>query len=101
MQTPLQEGRKIMVAARGITQVLGFALDEAQLRKTTLYVFYVKEIAIFYARRPTVAGRAKWQDDPEAAVIMSTMRRLGTERGICVLLIYAVSEDAASTILAI
>src|SRR4030095_1623909 len=28
----LEEGHKIMVAARGITQVLGFALDEAQLR---------------------------------------------------------------------
>src|SRR5206468_8018244 len=68
MQTRLEEGHKIMVAARGITQVLGFALDEAQLRKATLYVLYVKEIAVFYARGPTVAGRAKWQDDPEAAV---------------------------------
>src|SRR5437773_386234 len=99
VQTRLEEGHKIMVAARGITQVLGFALDEAQLRKATLYVLYVKEIAVFYARGPTVPGRPKWQDDPEAAAIMSTMRKLGAERDVCVLPLYAVSEDTATTIL--
>jgi amino acid transporter/nucleotide-binding universal stress UspA family protein len=99
VQTRLEEGHKIMVAARGITQVLGFALDEAELRKATLYVLYVKEIAVFYARGPTVPGRPKWQDDPEASAIMSTMRKLGAERGVCVLPLYAVSEDTATTIL--
>jgi amino acid transporter/nucleotide-binding universal stress UspA family protein len=99
VQTRLEEGHKIMVAARGITGVLGFALDEAQLRNATLYVLYVKEIAVFYARGPTVPGRPKWQDDPEAAAIMSTMLKLGAERGVCVLPLYAVSEDAATTIL--
>jgi nucleotide-binding universal stress UspA family protein len=99
VQTRLEEGHKIMVAARGITGVLGFALDEAQLRKATLYVLYVKEIAVFYARGPTVPGRPKWQNDPEAAAIMSTMLKLGAERGVCVLPLYAVSEDAATTIL--
>jgi amino acid transporter/nucleotide-binding universal stress UspA family protein len=99
MQTRLQEGHKIMVAARGLTPVLTFALDEAQLRSATLYVLYVKEIAVFYARGPTAAGRTKWQDDPEAAAIMSTMVKLGTERGISVLPVYAVSQDTASTIL--
>ena len=99
MQSRLQEGHKIMVAARGITPVLTFALDEAQLRNATLYVLYVKEIAVFYARGPTVAGRPKWQDDPEAAAIMSAMFKLASERGVSVLPIYAISEDAASTIL--
>jgi len=99
MQTRLQEGHKIMVAARGLTPVLTFALDEAQLRSATLYVLYVKEIAVFYARGPTAAGRPKWQDDPEAAAIMSTMVKLGAERGISVLPVYAVSQDTASTIL--
>jgi amino acid transporter/nucleotide-binding universal stress UspA family protein len=99
VQTRLEEGHKIMVAARGITQVLGFALDEAQLRKATLYVLYVKEIAVFYASGPTVPGRPKWQDDPEASAIMSTMRKLGAERDVCVLPLYAVSEDTATTIL--
>lgn len=99
VQTRLEEGHKIMVAARGITAVLAFALDEAQLRKATLYVLYVKEVAVFYGRGPTVPGRPKWQNDPEAAAIMSTMLKLGAERGISVLPVYAVSEDTATTIL--
>jgi amino acid transporter/nucleotide-binding universal stress UspA family protein len=99
VRTRLEEGHKIMVAARGITGVLGFALDEAQLRKAALYVLYVKEIAVFYAGGPTVPGRPKWQNDPEAAAIMSTVLKLGAERDVCVLPLYAVSEDAASTIL--
>jgi nucleotide-binding universal stress UspA family protein len=99
VQTRLQEGHKIMVAARGITRVLGFALDEAKLRNATLYVLYVKEIAVFYARGPTTPGRLKWQDDPEAAAIMSTMLKLGSERGVSVLPVYAVSQDAVTTIL--
>ena len=53
METRIQEGHRIMVAARGITSVLGFALDEAQLRDATLYVLYVKEIVVFYARGPS------------------------------------------------
>ena len=99
MQPRLEEGQKIMVAARGITPVLSFALDEAQLRKATLCVLYVKEIAVYYAGGPTFLGRARWQDDPEAQAIMSLMLKLGAERNICVLPIYAVSEDAAATIL--
>ena len=99
MQPRMEEGQKIMVAARGITPVLRFALDEAQLRKATLCVLYVKEIAVYYAGGPTFLGRARWQDDPEAQAIMSLMLKLGAERNICVLPVYAVSEDAAATIL--
>ena len=99
MQPRMEEGQKIMVAARGITPVLSFALDEAQLRKATLCVLYVKEIAVYYAGGPTFRGRARWQDDPEAQAIMSLMLKLGAERNICVLPVYAVSEDAAATIL--
>jgi amino acid transporter/nucleotide-binding universal stress UspA family protein len=94
-----EEGQKIMVAARGVTPVLGFALEEAQLRKATLCVLYVKEIAVFYGGGPTALGRARWQENPEASAIMSMMLKLGAERDICVLPLYAVSEDAASTIL--
>ncbi len=99
MQPCLAEGQKIMVAARGINPVLSFALDEAKLRNATLCVLYVKEIAVYYAGGPTTVGRARWQDDPEANAIMSLMLKLGAERGISVVPVYAVSEDAASTIL--
>jgi amino acid transporter/nucleotide-binding universal stress UspA family protein len=98
MQPRLQEGQKIMVAARGITPVLSFALDEAQLRKATLFVLYVKEVAVYYTAAGTPLGRAKWQDDPEANAIMCSMRKLGAERGINVVPLYAVSQDAAATI---
>jgi nucleotide-binding universal stress UspA family protein len=97
IQPRLQEGQKIMVAARGITPVLSFALEEAQLRKATLCVLYVKEIVVFYGG--AALGRARWQDDPEATTIMTMMMKLGAERDICVLPVYAVSEDAVATIL--
>jgi amino acid transporter len=98
VQPRLQEGQKILVAARGITPVLGFALDEAQLRKATLCVLYVKEVAVYFSGGPASLGRAKWQDDPEANAIMSLVMKLGAERNICVLPVYAVSQDAAATI---
>ena len=98
VQPRLQEGQKIMVAARGITPVLGFALDEAQLRKATLCVLFVKEVAVYFSGGPSSLGRAKWRDDPEANAIMSLMMKLGAERDICVLPVYAVSQDAAATI---
>jgi len=94
----LDEGQKIMVAARGITPVLGFALDEAELRKATLCVLFVKEVAIYYTAAGTKLGKAKWQDDPEANAIMSSVMKLGSDRDICVLPVYAVSQDAAATI---
>jgi amino acid transporter/nucleotide-binding universal stress UspA family protein len=99
MESRLAEGQKIMVAARGITPALGFALEEAQLRKATLCVLYVKEIAVYFTGGPTQVGRARWQEDPAANAIMTLTMRLGAERGIPVQPVYAVSEDAASTIL--
>src|SRR5205085_5360012 len=99
MQSRLEEGQKIMVAARGITPVLSFALDEAQLRKATLCVLYVKEIAVFYGGGPAPIARTRWQENPEANAIMSLMLKLGAERDICVQPVYAVSEDTATTIL--
>ena len=98
VQPRLQEGQKIMVAARGITPVLGFALDEAQLRKASLFVLFVKEVAVYYTAAGTRLGRAKWESDPEANAIMSLMMKLGAERNICVVPLYAVSQDAAATI---
>ena len=98
MRPRLEEGQKIMVAARGITPVLSFAMDEAQLRKATLFVLYVKEVAVYYTAAGISLGRTKWQDDPEANAIMCSMLKLGRERGINIIPLYAVSQDAAATI---
>ncbi len=100
LQPRFAEGQKIMVAARGITPVLGFALDEAQLRKAVLCVLFVKEVAVYFSAAPSVLARgARWQDDPEANAIMTAMLKMGEERGVSVLPVYAVSENAAATIL--
>ena len=95
----LMEGQRIMVAARGVTPVLRFALDEAFLRKAQLLVLYVKEIAVFMPSPGQSPGRAKWQDDPHAAAIMSLVLKLGQESAVEVLPVYAASTDPASTIL--
>ena len=96
----LAEGQRIMVSARGITPVLRFALDEAQLRKATLCVLYVKEVAVYLsAAGAKKDGRPRWQDDPEAAAIMCLMQKLGKEVGVDVLPVYAMSVNPAATIL--
>src|SRR5437764_11072989 len=98
MRSHLSDTQKIMVAARGLTPVLSFAMDEAQLRKATLFVLYVKEVAVYFTAAGTPLGRSKWQDDPEANAIMCSMFKLGSERGINIVPLYAVSQDAAATI---
>ncbi len=98
MRSRLGEGQKIMVAARGITPVLNFAMDEAKLRNATLCVLYVKEVAIYYTAAATQLGKARWQDDPEASAIMCSVMKVGEERGVSVIPLYAVSQDAAATI---
>ena len=99
MVSKLEEGQKIMVAARGINPVLNFALEEAQLRKAVLCVLYVKEISVYFSGAPAVLGAAKWKDDPQARAIMSLMLKEGEARGVCVQPVYAVSEDPSATIL--
>lgn len=100
LRPKLQEGRKIMVAARGVTPVLRFALDEAKLRNASLCVLFVKEIAIFLGAAQTSGiRRMRWQDDPQAAAVMSLVLKLGEEIGVSVQPVYAVSTDPASTIL--
>lgn len=94
-----EEGQKILVAARGATPVLRFALELAAAKKATLYVLYVKEIAVFLGGPPSLTSRPRWQDDPQASAIMSLVLKLGEELGVPVLPVYIVSADPAATIL--
>lgn len=95
----LQEGQKIMVAARGLTPVLRFAMDEAHLRKATLCVLYVKEIAVTPLGPVFPKAATKWQEDPQASAIMNLCLKAGEEAGISVLPVYAASDNPAGTIL--
>ncbi|MCX8108934.1 MAG: universal stress protein [Verrucomicrobiae bacterium] len=99
MELRLGPGQTIMVAARGVTPVLRFALEEARLRQGTLYVLYVKELAVALPGTPSRSNPPRWQHDPQAAEIMSTAIRLGELHKVPVVPVYAVSDDPATTIL--
>ena len=95
----LNPGQSILVAARGLTPVLRFALEEARLRQGTLYVLYVKELAVTLPGPIETTERPRWQDDPEAARIMTSMIELGRQNNVQVIPLYSVSENPAATIL--
>lgn len=95
----LTPGQTIMVAARGITPVLRFALEEARLRQGMLYVLYVKELAVTLPGPIRAPDRPRWQDDRRAAEIMSWMLQLGTQNDVQIIPVYAVSDAPAMTIL--
>jgi len=89
----LQPGQTILVAARGLTPVLRFALEEARLRQASLYVLFVKELAVSLMGPVSNAEPARWQEDPQASRIMATMLALGKEHGVTVVPAYAVSDN--------
>lgn len=95
----LSPGQIVLVAARGITPVLKFALEEARLRQGSLYVIFVKEIAVALPGLLQKEERPKWQQDPQAAQIMYAMLDHGKQNEVPVVPIYVVSENAASSIL--
>ncbi|MEO6184462.1 MAG: universal stress protein, partial [Verrucomicrobiota bacterium] len=95
----LSPGQAIMVAARGMTPVLKFGLEEARLRQGTLYVLYVKELAVNLPGPVQGTERPRWQDDPQAAEIMYAMLELGRQHEVVILPLYVVSENPATTIL--
>ena len=91
-------GQSILVAARGATPVLKFALEEARFRQGNLYVLYVKQLMVALPGTPAKAERPRWQDDPQASEIMYSMLELGREADVSILPVYAVSDDPAGTI---
>jgi amino acid transporter len=95
----LNPGQSILVAARGLNPVLGFGIEEARLRHGTLYVLYVKQLAVALPARFETAERPRWQDDADASKIMYSMIEMGRQNNVPVIPLYAVSEDPAVTIL--
>ena len=68
-------------------------------RLGTLYVLYVKELAVTLPGPIESPGRLRWQDDPEAVKIMTSMLELGRQNNVQVIPLYSVSENPAGTIL--
>jgi amino acid transporter len=98
-QLKLPEGQSILVAARGLNPVLRFALEEARLRKGTLYVLYVKEVAVTLPGPVAAAEAVRWQDDAAAREIMYGMMALARQAEVPLVPVYAVSDNPAATIL--
>ncbi len=91
-------GQAILVAARGFTPLLKFALEEAKLRQGNLYVLYIKQLSVALPGPLTNAERPMWQNDRHAAEIMYGMLDLARESGVSALPVYAVSDNPAGTI---
>ncbi len=95
----LTPGQSILVAARGLTPVLRFAIEEAKFRSGNLYVLFIKELAVNLPGPLANLERPRWQNDHDAAKIMYAMIKLGQEIGVPVIPVYVMSENAAATIL--
>lgn len=95
----INPGQSILVAARGLTPVLRFALEEARFRQGPLYVLFIKELAVALPGPLENPGRPRWQDDPDATNIMTAMLALGQQNNVQVIPLYSVSENPAGTIL--
>jgi amino acid transporter len=84
-------GQFVLVAARGWTPALQFALEETRVRGAQLLVLYVREVAI------NVDMGTNWKDDPDARVLFT---RLESEAsGLKVNKLYSVSDSPADTII--
>ncbi len=94
-----QPGQSILVAARGLTPVLNYAVEEAHLRHGTLYVLYVKEVAVTLHGPLEQNETPRWQDDPAARRIMLAALEAGRTHQVPVLPLYVVSDAPAATIL--
>ncbi len=84
-------GQCILVAARGWTPALQFALEEARARKAQLLVLYIREVAV-----PVDAG-GSWQQDPEAKALFARVEAAGQNGAVNKL--YSISDSPADTII--
>lgn len=83
-------GQTILVAARGWTPALQFALEESRVRGAHLLVLYIREVAV------QIDTGGTWQEDPEARGLFT---RLETYNHEGVHKLYSISDSPAETII--
>src|SRR5262249_37013701 len=84
-------GQLILVAARGWTPALQFALEESRVRGSQLLVLYAREVAV------AVDTGSNWENDPQARNLFG---RLENEaKGLKVNKLYSISDSPADTII--
>jgi amino acid transporter len=84
-------GQFILVAARGWTPALQFALEESRVRDAQLLVLYIREVAV------NIDMGGNWQDDPDARALFTRLQ--AEARGLKVNKLYSVSDSPADTII--
>src|ERR1035437_2310293 len=84
-------GQFILVAARGWTPALQFALEESRVRGAQLLVLYIREVAV------NIDMGSNWQDDPDAKVLFTRLEHDAV--GLKVNKLYSVSDSPADTII--
>ncbi|UCG32974.1 MAG: amino acid permease [Phycisphaerales bacterium] len=90
------EAPRIMAAIRGPTRLVDFALEFAKLKKATLFMINVREVAVPPGEQVMVPGL---EEDPRAVELIEKVMAKGEEMGVQVYPIYGVSTDAADVIL--
>lgn len=93
-----EPGQAILVAARGFTPLLKFAIEEAKLRQGNLYVLYIKQLSVALPGPISNLDRPRWQNDKQAAEIMYGVIEIAREASVSVLPVFAVSDNPAGTI---
>ncbi len=86
-------GQLILVAARGWTPALQFALEESRVRSARLLVLYIREVSVF----ADPGAGANWQDDAEARNLFTRLE--GESKGLQVSRLYGASDAPADTII--
>ena len=81
----------IMVAARGVTPTLRFAVDQARAHRALLFVLFVRE------QVTTIPVPMIEQEDEEAQHVFRSVKTIA--EGLDVTTIYALSDDSSWTIL--
>jgi nucleotide-binding universal stress UspA family protein len=60
-------------------------------------LLYLREVAVAFGAS-TDEAKARWQDDPEAALIMRTAQAIGEQSDVKIIPVYAVAEKAGTAI---
>ncbi len=84
-------GQRLLVAVRGYTPALEFALEEARVRSAQLLVLYIREVAI------QADLGSDWQKDPSAREVFLRIRQEAPD--VKVHPLYSVSDSPADTII--
>ncbi len=83
---------RLLVAARGMSTVLFYALDEAKLRQASLSVLYIKEVAVASEVMGTL------EDNPQAKEFFDKLNTVASTLGVSIVPLYGEGNDPSAMI---